>query len=113
LWNEPQLLPNGDLEPEHAEVLRSLRPENQPYFAASTRRGILDRKALEIRRKEVLEKLGCVPLQFLFALTAKPSHSNMCLLEKSEEARRPPSLFAEIQNFSQSYLNLQSTTQVD
>jgi hypothetical protein len=61
LWNDPRVLPNGDLEPEHTEVLRSLRPENQSYFESLARGGLIGAKRVEhaMRRKEVLEKLGC------------------------------------------------------
>ncbi|KAF8056569.1 hypothetical protein FPV67DRAFT_1677948 [Lyophyllum atratum] len=66
LRNEPAVLPTGDLEPELAQVLQSLRPENRPYFEAFARNG--PRKAREhmLHRKEILEKVG-----------------------KAEEARRP------------------------
>jgi hypothetical protein len=63
LRNSPRVLPNGNLEPEHAEVLSSLRPENRHYFDDLTRRS----STLSIRLKDhvllrrgVLEKLGCV-----------------------------------------------------
>ncbi|KAF8800892.1 hypothetical protein BYT27DRAFT_7199177 [Phlegmacium glaucopus] len=61
LRNHPRVLPNGDLEPEHAEVLQSLRPEHQPYFEFFTHGGTLgsDRVVHAMRRKDVLEKLGC------------------------------------------------------
>lgn len=32
LRNHSRVLPNGDLELEHAEILQSISPENQPYF---------------------------------------------------------------------------------
>lgn len=57
LRNEARIHPNGDLEREHAEVVRSLKPKNQPYFDNSrfeTRDSLLPAKG----RKEVLEKLG-------------------------------------------------------
>ncbi|KAF8811538.1 hypothetical protein BYT27DRAFT_6443463 [Phlegmacium glaucopus] len=61
LRNHPRVLPNGDLEPEHAEVLQSLRPENQPYFEFFTHGGTFgsDRIVHAMRRKDILEKLGC------------------------------------------------------
>jgi hypothetical protein len=61
LRNHPRILPNGDFEPEYAEVLQSLRPENQPYFEFLAYGKSLgtDRVAYAMRRKEVLEKLGC------------------------------------------------------
>jgi hypothetical protein len=57
----PRVLPNGDLEPEHAESLQSLRPENQAYFEFLSHGGTLesDRIVYAKRRKDVLEKLGC------------------------------------------------------
>ena len=58
LRNEPRVLPNGDLEQEHAEVVRSLKPENQPYFDNYVRFGICNRLLLAKGRKEVLEKFG-------------------------------------------------------
>jgi len=60
LRNRPSVLPNGDLEPEHEEVLRSLRPENQPFFESYVRSNIFTVREQQIRRKETLEKLGCV-----------------------------------------------------
>ena len=60
----PRVLPSGDLEQEHAEVMQSLRPENRPFFEAYTRRESLDPKVHAIRRKEILENLGCA--NFLF-----------------------------------------------
>jgi len=57
LRNEARILPNGELEREHAEVVRSLTPKNQPYSDNSrfeTRDSLLPAKG----RKEVLEKLG-------------------------------------------------------
>ena len=58
LRNEPRELPNGDLEQEHAEVVRSLKPENQPYFDNYVRFGTRERFVLAKGRKAVLEKLG-------------------------------------------------------
>ncbi|KAF8056562.1 hypothetical protein FPV67DRAFT_642137 [Lyophyllum atratum] len=66
LRNEPAVLPTGDLEPERAQVLQSLRPENRPYFEAFARGGPREVVEHMIRRKEILKKLG-----------------------KDEEARRP------------------------
>lgn len=66
LKNYPRVLPNGDLEPEHAEVLSSLRPENRPYFDDFTRGPSISWKDHVLRRKEVLEKLGCD--QFFYSL---------------------------------------------
>ena len=60
LRNRPSVLPNGDLEPEHEEVLRSLRPENRPFFESYVRSNIIAVREQRIRRKEILEKLGCV-----------------------------------------------------
>ena len=37
LRNYPRVLPSGNLEPEHADILSSLRPENRPYFDDFTR----------------------------------------------------------------------------
>lgn len=58
LRNEPRELPNGELEPEHAEVVRSLKPENQSYFDNYARFRTPDRSASAKDRKAVLEKLG-------------------------------------------------------
>jgi hypothetical protein len=58
LRNEPRELANGDLEHEHAEVVRSLKPENQPYFDNYARFGSQERFVLAKGRKAVLEKLG-------------------------------------------------------
>jgi len=58
LRNYPRVLPNGDLEQEHAEVVRSLKPENQPYFDNLVRDGTSNRLLLSKARREVLEKLG-------------------------------------------------------
>ncbi|KAF8961754.1 hypothetical protein BDZ97DRAFT_1827844 [Flammula alnicola] len=52
------VLPNGHLEPERAEVLRSLRPENQPYFDAFARNESCNTIEHAMLRKEILEKLG-------------------------------------------------------
>ena len=60
LRNTPRVLPTGDLEPEHAEVLSSLRPENRPYFDDFTRGPSVPWREHVLRRKEILEKLGCV-----------------------------------------------------
>jgi hypothetical protein len=61
LRNYPRVLLNGDLEQEHAEVVRSLKPENQPYFDNFVRDGTSDRLLLSKARREVLEKLGYAP----------------------------------------------------
>ncbi|KAF8055964.1 hypothetical protein FPV67DRAFT_1679011 [Lyophyllum atratum] len=66
LRNEPAVLPAGDLEPERAQVLQSLRPENQLYFEAFARGERLKAKEHMLGRKEILKKFG-----------------------KDEEARRP------------------------
>ena len=60
LRKEP-VLPNGELEPDCAEVLLSLRPENQPYFEYCLRNKCYggERTVYAMRRKEILEKLGC------------------------------------------------------
>ena len=58
LRNEPRVLPNRELEPEHADILTSLKPENQPYVDASVRGGVFVREVEEMDRKEILEKLG-------------------------------------------------------
>ncbi|KIM42556.1 hypothetical protein M413DRAFT_26596 [Hebeloma cylindrosporum] len=58
LRNEPRVLPNGDLEQEHADVVESLKPENRQYFYNYVRCGIQNRLLLAKGRKEVLEKLG-------------------------------------------------------
>jgi hypothetical protein len=70
LRNRPRVLPNGDLEPEYAEVLQSLRPENQSYFEFFARGGIIgsDRVVHAMRRRDVLEKLGCALQYFSFFL---------------------------------------------
>ena len=47
--NVPRVLPNGDLEQEHAEVARSLKPRNQPYFDKYVRFGTRDRQKV-VRR---------------------------------------------------------------
>ena len=60
LRNYPRVLPTGDLEPEHAEVLSGLRPENRPYFEDFTRGPSIPWKEHVLRHKEVLEKLGFV-----------------------------------------------------
>jgi hypothetical protein len=60
LRNSPRVLPTGDLEPEHAEVLSRLGPENRPYFDDFTRGPSVPWKEHVLRRKEILEKLGCV-----------------------------------------------------
>ena len=83
LRNRPRVLPTGDLEPEHAEVLSSLRPENRPYFDDFTRGPSIPWKEHVLRRKEVLEKLGCVQFSRSNCLN-KLSRSR-----KYEEARRP------------------------
>ena len=58
LRNEPRELANGDLEHEHAEVVRSLKPENRPYFDNYARFGFRERLLLAKDRRAVLEKLG-------------------------------------------------------
>ena len=60
LRNRPSVLPDGDLEPEHEEVLRSLRPENRLFFESYVRSNIISVREQRIRRKAILEKLGCV-----------------------------------------------------
>ena len=60
LRNYPRVLPTGDLEPEHAEVLSGLRPENRPYFEDFTRGPSIPWKEHVLRHKEVLENLGFV-----------------------------------------------------
>ena len=60
LGNYPRVLPTGDLEPEHAEVLSGLRPENRPYFEDFTRGPSIPWKEHVLRHKEVLENLGFV-----------------------------------------------------
>jgi len=60
LRNQPVVLPNGDLEPEHAQLKSSLKPENQPIFDKVARGLVKDIRAdlgLEIR-KEVFRKMG-------------------------------------------------------
>ncbi|KAF8970545.1 hypothetical protein BDZ97DRAFT_49398 [Flammula alnicola] len=60
LRNKPAVLPDGTLEREHEEVLRSLRPENQPFFEEFIRPRNGPRIWIDHvkRRREVLEKLG-------------------------------------------------------
>ncbi|EDR01667.1 uncharacterized protein LACBIDRAFT_333083 [Laccaria bicolor S238N-H82] len=58
LRKRPSVLPNGDLQPEHEEVLRSLKPENRPFFDSFVRSNIIPVREHQIRRKEILEKLG-------------------------------------------------------
>jgi hypothetical protein len=58
LRNEPRELANGELEHEHAEVVRSLKPENQPCFDNYARFETRDRFVFAKGRKAVLEKLG-------------------------------------------------------
>ena len=70
LRNSPRVLPTGNLEPEHAEVLSSLRPENRPYFDDFTRSPStpsISWKDHVLLRKEVLEKLGCVRFSISFS----------------------------------------------
>lgn len=61
LRNHPRVLPNGDHEPDYAEVLQNLRPENQLYVEFFTHGGTLGlgRIVSATPRKDVLEKLGC------------------------------------------------------
>lgn len=66
LKNYPRVLPSGDLEPERAEVLSSLKPENRPYFDDFVRGPSIPWKEHVLRRKEVLEKLGCVQFSVSF-----------------------------------------------
>ena len=82
LRNSPLVLPTGNLEPEHAEVLSSLRPENRPYFDDFTRGPSIPWKEHVLHHKEVLEKLGCVQ----FSLKVDLSYR---LSRKYEEAQRP------------------------
>ncbi|KIM42554.1 hypothetical protein M413DRAFT_26594 [Hebeloma cylindrosporum] len=58
LRNEPRALPNDDLEREHAEVVHSLKPENQPFLENRIRGGTRDTILLAKGRREILEKLG-------------------------------------------------------
>ena len=61
LRNLRRVLPNGDLKQEHAEVLQSLKPENQPFFDTYVRSGtrVSNRFVLSKARKDVLvKKLG-------------------------------------------------------
>lgn len=58
LHNRASVLPNGDLELEHAEVLRSLKPENQAFFDSYVRSNHIAFREHQIRRKEILERLG-------------------------------------------------------
>lgn len=55
LRNEPRVLPNCDLD---QALVRSLKPENQPYFDNYVRIGTRDRFLLAKCCKDVLEKLG-------------------------------------------------------
>jgi hypothetical protein len=48
--NSLRVLPTGNLEPEHAEVLLSLRPENWPYFDDFTRGPSIPWKEHVLRR---------------------------------------------------------------
>ncbi|GLB42742.1 hypothetical protein LshimejAT787_1201910 [Lyophyllum shimeji] len=87
LRNRPAVLPTGDLEAEHAQVLRSLRPENQPFFDAFARDESCDTSKHLMRRKEILEKLGKYeearrPLPL-------PAPGNPALRAKLREANRP------------------------
>ena len=84
LRNRPSVLPTGELEQEHAEVLQSLSPENRPFFEAYTRDGSSDPREHAIRRKEILENLGCA--SFLFPQQLERSH---IADRRYEEARRP------------------------
>ena len=59
-----KLFPSVNLEPEHAEVLSSLRPENRPYFDDFTRGPSISWNEHVLHRKEVLERLGYVELSF-------------------------------------------------
>lgn len=60
LRNSPRILPTGDLEPEHAEVLLTLRPEDCPYFHDFTRDPSVPWREHVLHRKETLKKLGCI-----------------------------------------------------
>ena len=60
----PRVLSSSNLEPEHADILSSLRPENRPYFDDFTRGPSISWKEHVLHRKEVLERLGYVELSF-------------------------------------------------
>ena len=84
LRNQPSVLPTGELEQEHAEVLQSLSPENWPFFEAYARNGSSDPKEHGIHRKEILKNLGYA--SFLFPQQLEWSHMAD---RRYEEARRP------------------------
>ena len=64
---EIAVLPNGDLEPEYAELKSSLKPENQPIFDKGARGNVKSFArdlGLEMR-KEVFRKMGYVYVHLL------------------------------------------------
>ncbi|THH09856.1 hypothetical protein EW146_g8556 [Bondarzewia mesenterica] len=58
----PRVLPNGNLEPEHAAVLASLRPENRHWFESKVRKTYKDWATQVQARRAILESIGCVRL---------------------------------------------------
>jgi len=103
LRNRPTVLPSGDLEPEHVEVLQSLRPENRPYFEAFARDESCDTRMHALRRKEILEKLGYSDWIFLF-LPRRNCLTPLHLLGSlNNHDARFPYLPVEILHFGQSY----------
>ncbi|THH07071.1 hypothetical protein EW146_g9431 [Bondarzewia mesenterica] len=54
----PRVLPNGDLEPEHAAVLASLRPENRHWFESKVRKTYKDWATQVQARRAILESIG-------------------------------------------------------
>lgn len=108
LRNRPTVLPNGDLESEHAEVLQSLRPENRPYLDAFARDESCDTRMHALRRKEILEKLGYVNLLF-HLFRGELSKSTLRLLGSlNNHVVRFPYLLVEILPSGQSYFKVLS-----
>ena len=65
LHDFPCVLPNRDLEPEHAAVSASLKPENRHLWESNIRntyKGWIDEVTA---RRAMLESMGCVKL-FIF-----------------------------------------------
>jgi hypothetical protein len=60
LRNYPRILPNGDLEQEHASVLENLKYENQRYFDRQIRRTSRGWFSDVKERRALLEQAGCV-----------------------------------------------------
>ena len=101
LRNYPKVLPNSELEPEHAEVLQSLpsRSENQPYFDFFARGGTLGEKAITytMRCKEILGALSSHGISPFFSF-----HSQIYLITSESMKKhnvRIPYLSQGILNF--------------